>query len=53
MILALSRDRALCDEFTNNFSFPENNWAHLRSPDDIRAWIGPEHMAFAQQALAQ
>lgn len=51
MVLAMSRDRALCDEFTTNFSYPEKNWAHLSSPQNIRDWIGPEHMQFAQQVL--
>lgn len=51
MILALSRDQALCDEFTNNFNYPERNWQNLQTPESIRAWIGPEHLAFAAQAL--
>ena len=52
MIIAMARDRGLCDEFTENFSFPEKNWERLKAPEGIAAWIGPEHIEFARQALA-
>jgi 2-polyprenyl-6-methoxyphenol hydroxylase-like FAD-dependent oxidoreductase len=52
MVLALARDRALCDQFTNDFSYPEKNWGRISSPANIRDWIGAEHMEFARRAFA-
>ncbi|MBN8293441.1 hypothetical protein JI664_15825 [Rhodobacter sp. NTK016B] len=37
---AMSQNRALCDEFTQNFNAPEDQWEHLSSPQRIRHWIG-------------
>jgi 2-polyprenyl-6-methoxyphenol hydroxylase-like FAD-dependent oxidoreductase len=39
LIEAMSRDRRLCNEFTENFNAPEIQWDHLASPQRIRAWI--------------
>lgn len=36
---AMSQNQALCDEFTNNFNQPEQNWENLCSPARIEAWI--------------
>ncbi|MEX0957623.1 MAG: styrene monooxygenase/indole monooxygenase family protein [Rhizobiaceae bacterium] len=36
---AMSQNRALCDEFTENFNWPERQWDNLSSPARIRAWI--------------
>jgi len=39
LIGAMSQNKALCDEFTQNFNQPEVQWSHLSSPARIRAWI--------------
>ena len=39
LVLAMSQNRALCDEFTDNFNYPERQWHRLESPDSIRAWL--------------
>lgn len=39
LIGAMSRNRRLCDEFTDNFNRPEAQWENLGSPERIRAWI--------------
>ncbi len=45
---AMSQNKALCDEFTENFNWPERQWDNLGSPARIRAWI--ERSAQAQAA---
>jgi len=39
LVLAMSQNRALCDEFTDNFNYPERQWRRLESPASIRAWL--------------
>jgi 2-polyprenyl-6-methoxyphenol hydroxylase-like FAD-dependent oxidoreductase len=39
LIGTMSQDRALCDEFTDNFNRPEEQWDRLASPQRILAWI--------------
>ncbi|MDF0496697.1 styrene monooxygenase subunit StyA [Bradyrhizobium yuanmingense] len=39
LIFAMSQDRALCDEFTENFNYPERQWDRLASDKRIHAWI--------------
>ena len=39
LIGTMSQDRALCDEFTDNFNRPEAQWDRLASPQRILAWI--------------
>lgn len=36
---AMSKNQALCDEFTENFNRPERQWDNLASPERIRLWI--------------
>jgi hypothetical protein len=36
---AMSQNKALCDEFTENFNWPERQWDNLSSPARIRRWI--------------
>lgn len=45
---AMSQNKALCDEFTENFNWPERQWDNLASPERIRAWV--ERSAMAQAA---
>lgn len=45
---AMSQNKALCDEFTENFNWPERQWDNLGSPARVRAWI--ERSAHAQAA---
>ena len=40
LIGTMSQDRALCDEFTDNFNQPEEQWNRLASPQRILSWIG-------------
>ena len=37
---AMSQNKRLCDEFTENFNQPEAQWENLSSPEHILAWIG-------------
>ena len=39
LIGTMSQNRALCDEFTDNFNRPEEQWNRLASPQRIQAWI--------------
>jgi 2-polyprenyl-6-methoxyphenol hydroxylase-like FAD-dependent oxidoreductase len=39
LTLAMSHNQLLCDEFTNNFNYPERQWDHLASAGRIRAWM--------------
>lgn len=36
---AMSQNKALCDEFTQNFNAPEEQWERLSSPQRIRHWV--------------
>ena len=39
LIGTMSQDRALCDEFTDNFNRPEEQWNRLASPQRILNWL--------------
>jgi 2-polyprenyl-6-methoxyphenol hydroxylase-like FAD-dependent oxidoreductase len=39
LVFEMSQNQGLCDEFTNNFNFPERQWDHPASVERIRAWI--------------
>lgn len=39
VIGAMSQDRAMCDEFTDNFNRPEAQWDRLASPQRMNAWL--------------
>lgn len=39
VIIAMSMNKAVCDEFTDNFSFPDRQWATLRSMEAVRAHL--------------
>lgn len=43
----MSRDRAMCDEFTDNFNRPEDQWNRLASPRRMEAWIAERQAAVA------
>lgn len=45
LIGAMSQDRALCDEFTDNFNRPEEQWDRLASGPRILSWIGESRTA--------
>lgn len=36
---ALSQNRAMADEFTDNFNFPEKQWDCFASVDRMKAWV--------------
>jgi 2-polyprenyl-6-methoxyphenol hydroxylase-like FAD-dependent oxidoreductase len=50
LIGAMSQNQALADEFTENFNYPERQWARLASPPRIRHWIAE---ATARRGAAQ
>jgi 2-polyprenyl-6-methoxyphenol hydroxylase-like FAD-dependent oxidoreductase len=50
LIGAMSQNQTLADEFTENFNYPERQWARLASPLRIRHWIGE---ATARHGAAQ
>jgi len=35
----MAENRELCDEFTDNFNYPERQWDRLASDRRIHAWI--------------
>ncbi|MDU6669593.1 MAG: NifB/NifX family molybdenum-iron cluster-binding protein [Bradyrhizobium sp.] len=39
LIFTMAQNRALCDEFTDNFNYPERQWDRLASDRRIHAWI--------------
>ncbi|MGE5146605.1 MAG: hypothetical protein ACM3N5_07640 [Candidatus Eiseniibacteriota bacterium] len=39
LVGTMSANRALCDEFTENFNYPERQWARLATPARINAWV--------------
>ena len=39
LIGAMSQNKRLCDDFTENFNHPDRQWAHLQSPDATAAYI--------------
>jgi hypothetical protein len=47
VIGTMSQDRAMCDEFTDNFNRPEDQWNRLASPRRMRAWIAERQAAAA------
>lgn len=50
LIGTMSQDRALCDEFTDNFNRPEEQWNRLASPERILAWIAERRTPVAMAA---
>jgi 2-polyprenyl-6-methoxyphenol hydroxylase-like FAD-dependent oxidoreductase len=40
LIGAMSQNRALADEFTENFNYPDYQWDRISSPERIQAWVG-------------
>ncbi len=47
LIGTMSQDRALADEFTDNFNRPEEQWNRLASPQRILDWIAQPRPALA------
>jgi hypothetical protein len=39
LIGTMSQNKTLCDEFTENFNYPERQWDHIASPERIHAWL--------------
>ena len=35
----MAQNQALCDEFTENFNYPERQWDRLASEKRTHAWI--------------
>jgi 2-polyprenyl-6-methoxyphenol hydroxylase-like FAD-dependent oxidoreductase len=40
LIGAMSQNRALADEFTENFNYPDYQWDRVSSPQRVHAWVG-------------
>jgi styrene monooxygenase len=53
LIGAMSTDRSLCDEFTDNFNRPEAQWDRLASPRRILSWIAETRPAPDSATTAQ
>ena len=45
VIGTMSQDRAMCDEFTDNFNRPEVQWNRLASPQRMLAWLAERQAA--------
>lgn len=39
LIGTMSQNKTLCDEFTENFNYPERQWDRIASPERIHAWL--------------
>lgn len=50
LIGTMSQDRALCNEFTDNFNRPEEQWNRLASPQRILSWIAERRAPVAVAA---
>lgn len=48
----MAMNRALADEFTENFNYPERQWDRIASPARIQAWIAQMSMPEPQRAIA-
>jgi 2-polyprenyl-6-methoxyphenol hydroxylase-like FAD-dependent oxidoreductase len=46
LIFTMAENRKLCDEFTENFNYPERQWDNLASEQRTHAWID-RHLALA------
>jgi 2-polyprenyl-6-methoxyphenol hydroxylase-like FAD-dependent oxidoreductase len=46
MIFTMAENQALCDEFTENFNYPERQWDNLASERRTHAWID-RHLSLA------
>ena len=40
LVGAMSQNKALCDDFTDNFNRPDLQWEHLASEEATAAYIG-------------
>ena len=40
LIGTMSQNRALANEFTENFNYPDQQWDRVSTPERIHAWIG-------------
>jgi hypothetical protein len=48
---AISQNRALADEFTENFNYPEAQWDCFSSPARIESWIRTRVSPAAERKL--
>jgi hypothetical protein len=39
LIGTMSQNKALADEFTENFNYPEQQWDRIATPQRIHAWL--------------
>lgn len=39
LIFAMNENKKLCDEFTENFNYPDVQWDRVATPERIRSWI--------------
>ena len=52
LIGTMSQNKALADEFTENFNYPERQWDHIATPQRIHAWLDRVSSAPAATAAA-
>ena len=52
LIGTMSQNKALADEFTENFNYPDRQWDRVSSPERIFAWIGRMTQAEPARATA-
>jgi hypothetical protein len=46
LVVAMAEDKTVCDEFTENFSYPERQWDILATPERTHAFLA-KHAAAA------
>lgn len=52
LLFEMSRNRALCDEFTDNFNQPERQWDRMATDQRIEAWIAEYDATRTAEPLA-
>ncbi|ARP99160.1 styrene monooxygenase subunit StyA [Pseudorhodoplanes sinuspersici] len=52
LIVAMAQNKALADEFTENFNYPENQWDRIATPERIHAWLNRVSSAKAASHIA-
>ncbi len=52
LIGTMSQNKALADEFTENFNYPERQWDRISTPQRIHAWLNRVSLPNAASATA-
>jgi len=50
LMVAMSRDEKLADEYYDNYNFPELQWQRIRSPETIHDWLAEQRIPIPERA---